>query len=102
MDNSERKATTENKNLSLPSYKTSDLYLSAYLKSKGIIFQGVKKEGGTVIFSFQDNGDIQDLITKYFNDSKVSVLTYKAALRDLRSIIFSYKDQGPVKGNQIG
>lgn len=77
---------------SVNSYKTSDLYLSAFLKSKGIILQGSIKKNGKVIFVFQDNGDIQDLINRYFNDSDVGVLRYKAALRDLRSIIFSSKN----------
>jgi len=70
------------------SYRTSDLYLSAFLKSKGIILQGTEKETGKVIFIFQNEGNIQDLINKYFNDSDVGVLRYKAALGDLRSIIF--------------
>jgi len=74
------------------SYRTSDLYLSAFLKSKGIILQGTEKETGKVIFIFQNEGNIQDLINKYFNDSDVGVLRYKAALGDLRSIIFDYQN----------
>jgi len=72
-------------------YRTPDLYLSAFLKSKGIILQGTEKETGKVFFIFQNEGNIKDLINNYFNDSDVGVLSYKAALRDLRSIIFDYQ-----------
>ena len=71
-------------------YKTSDHYLSAFLKSKGTILKSIIKKNGRVIFIFQDDGDIKDLVNKYYNDSDVGVLRYKAALRDLRSIIFNY------------
>lgn len=73
-------------------YKTPDLYLSAFLKSNGIILQGIDKENSKVIFIFKNDGSVKNLLDKYFNDSKVGVLTYKAALRDLRSIIFNYEN----------
>lgn len=74
-------------------YKTSDLYLGAFLKVKGIFLKKATWENGRVVFIFQSPGDIQRLIAEYFNDSNVGVLTYKAALRDLRTIIFEYKDR---------
>lgn len=89
--------TTKNIPATNASYRTFDLYLGAYLKSNGIILQGIEKEAGKVTFIFQDEGDIQDLINKYFNDSNVKVLSFKAALRDLRSIIFNYQNSLPVK-----
>jgi len=79
-------------------YKTSDLYLSAFLKAKGIFLQKATWENGRVVFIFQDPGDIQKLIAEYFNDSRVGVLTYKATLRDLRTIIFEYKDRRGLTG----
>ena len=85
---------------SLGSYKTSDLYLSAFLKSKGVILQSIDKKNGKVIFIFQDKGNILDLINKYFNDSDVNVLSFKAALRDLRSIIFDYQNSLKVKNSR--
>ena len=70
----------------------SDLYLSAFLRAKGVILQNINRKNGKVIFVFQDDGNIQNLINRYFNDSDVPVLRYKAALRDLRSIIFNYQN----------
>jgi len=81
------------------SYRTSDLYLSAFLKSKGIILQGIDKENGNVTFIFQNDGSIQGLINGYFNDSDIPVLRYKAALRDLRSLIFNYPNSMRAKKN---
>lgn len=82
--------TFEENNMSF--YKTPDLYLSAYLRSKGTILQNVTKENDKVIFIFQNKGNIKGLINGYFNDSSIGVLTYKAALRDLRSLIFNYQN----------
>ena len=75
----------------VPFYRTADLYLSAFLKAKGIILKGTEKETGKIFFIFQNEGNIKGLINNYFNDSDVGVLSYKAALRDLRSIIFDYQ-----------
>lgn len=73
-------------------FKTPDLYLSAFLKTKGIVLQGINEKNGKVFFIFQNDGNIQDLINQYFNDSDVGVLSYKAALSELRSIIFNYQN----------
>jgi len=61
----------------MTSYKTSDLYLSAFLKSRGVILLNVVRKNSKVIFIFQDKGNIQDSISEYFNNSNVEVLSYK-------------------------
>jgi hypothetical protein len=98
MNDIKYKAPTKEKNTSTAvSYKTSDLYLSAYLKSNGIILQGIDKENSKVIFIFKNDGNIQDLINRYFNDGPVPVLQFKASLGVLRSIIFDR--QGSLKAS---
>ena len=93
MNNIRNKIPPITKNLpGRASYRTSDLYLSAFLRAKGVILQNINRKNGKVIFVFQDDGNIQNLINRYFNDSDVPVLRYKAALRDLRSIIFNYQN----------
>ncbi len=79
-------------------YKTSDLYLGAFLKTKGVFLEKAAWENGRVVFTFQDPGNIQELIAEYFNDSIVGVLAFKAALRDLRTIIFEHKDRRELRG----
>ena len=89
MNNKKYKTPTIEKDPStMATYKTADLYLSAFLKSKEVILQSINEKNGKVLFVFQDKGDIQDLINEYFNDSNVKVLRFKASLGDLRSIIF--------------
>ena len=83
-------------------YRTADLYLSAFLRAKGTILQETVKKSGKVFFIFKDDGSIQDLINQYFNDSSVGVLSYKAALRDLRSIIFDYQNSFLAKEKRDG
>jgi len=73
-------------------YKSSDLYLSAFLKSKGVILHNIKRSGNRVVFVFRDDGNVPDLVKEYFNDGIVKVLSFKASLADLRSIIFNYED----------
>ena len=87
-----RNHSLEKNSSTTATYKTSDLYLSAFLKSKGTNLEGATKKKDKVIFIFQDDGDIEGLVNKYFNDSEVPVLRFKAALRDLRSIIFNYQN----------
>ena len=94
--------TIEKDPSTLATYKTTDLYLSAFLRVKGIMLVNVDKKNGKVIFIFQDDGIIQSLINEYFNDFNVRVLSYKAALRDLRSIIFDYQNSLLAKENQDG
>lgn len=72
-------------------YKTSDLYLSSFLKARGTILQNIERWDNKVFFIFKDEGNIQDLVKEYLNDASVRVLTFKAALTDLRSIIFNHK-----------
>jgi len=66
-------------------YDTSDLYLSEFLKSKGVILHNIKRMNKKVIFVFRGEGYIQNLVKEYFNDGA------KAALADLRAIIFNYE-----------
>jgi len=75
---------------SLTTYKSADLYLSAFLKTQGAILQNTTKENGKVFFAFQDDGGIQSLVNQYFNDAPVPVLQFKASLGTLRSIIFGH------------
>ena len=89
MDNIKYKLPAKEENTpTTVSYETSDLYLSGFLKAKGIALEKVLKKDRRTIFVFKNDGSIQDLISKYFNDGPVPVLQFKASLGVLRSIIF--------------
>jgi hypothetical protein len=72
-----------------PFFECYDLYLSAFLKSRGVLFEGAKRgEGKRIIFLFRRQPDLEELIKEYYNDGPVPVLSFKATLRNLRDIIF--------------
>lgn len=101
MDKAKQNTPPKNKDSQSP-IRISDLYLSSFLKARGVILKGVCGRGGKVVFIFQNDGKIQDLINNYYNDFPIGVLSYKAALRDLRSIIFNYKESALAEENQLG
>jgi hypothetical protein len=74
---------------SFPDFKTSDLYLASYIKSKGITLRNIEREGRRVFFIFADDGKLKDVISDYYNGGQVGALTYKANLAELRSLIFN-------------
>lgn len=70
-------------------YKTSDLYLSAFLKAKGLKLLSMKKEHGKSLFVFQERQDREQLIQDFLNDGIISVSAYKSALQDLKTLLFN-------------
>lgn len=73
-------------------YRSSDLYLASFLKARGLYLAGVERECEKLVFVFKVDGErIKEFIDEFYNDSLVGVLTYKAALRDLRSLIFNHR-----------
>jgi len=72
-----------------PLFESSDLFLCSFLKAKGLPFEGAKRgEGKRVIFVFQRQSDLEDLLKSFYNDGLVPVLSFKSALRNLRDLIF--------------
>ena len=69
-------------------YRTSDLYLSAFLKAKGCCIKDISINNGQVFFQFAVE-NLNRMLRGYFNNANVNVLTYVGALRDLRTIIKS-------------
>jgi len=66
-------------------YKTSDLYLAAYLKATGTPIEGTERKGRKVFFIFEDVSD--QAVTDYFNDAMVAALSYKDSLQNLKTMI---------------
>jgi hypothetical protein len=68
-------------------YFTSNFYLAAYLKAKGLRLVEVTRENGRSTFVFEDDMQRDNLIKDFYNDGLVEVNKYKSALQDLKSII---------------
>lgn len=70
-------------------YRTSDLYLSAFLKAKGLRLRDKLKDGSRFVFIFDDRPDRQELIQEFFNDGTIGITTFKNALQDLKTLVFN-------------
>lgn len=73
----------------MDTYLTSDLYLSAFLKSQGLKLLDKKTEGRKVTFIFQDRNDREDLIRQFFNGGLVNITVFKSAIQDLKTMVFN-------------
>lgn len=67
-------------------YKTTDLYLAAYLKSQGNKIEIERKEN-KCIFVFEKIKE--ENVNGFYNNDKVGVTDYKNALMDLKSMIYN-------------
>jgi len=70
-------------------YRTSDLYLSAYLKAKGLRLLDKQRSGNRFVFIFDERDDRKELIQKFFNDGMVSITAFKNAIQDLKTMVFN-------------
>lgn len=69
-------------------YKTSDLYLSAYLKAKG---HRVRCEHGKkCTFVFLSN--VSHDVNEFFNDGLIGVTLFKNAVQDLKTMLYNTED----------
>lgn len=70
-------------------YKTSDLYLSAFLKAKGLRLIDKNRAGNKFVFVFNDRQDRKELIQEFFNDGLINITAFKNALQDLKTMVFN-------------
>jgi hypothetical protein len=55
----------------MKTYKTSDIYVAALLRTAGLKFLGVIKNGGRGVFEFEDSPEREKLILDFFNGQVV-------------------------------
>ena len=70
-------------------YRTSDLYLSAFLKAKGMRLVDKHRLDQRVEFMFEDCADRPQLIRDFFSDGLVSITAFKNAIQDLKTMVFN-------------
>ena len=73
----------------METYATSDLYMSAFLKAKGMRLIDKKRTGQKFVFIFEDRNDRKELISEFFNDGLVSITAFKNAIQDLKTLVFN-------------
>ena len=76
------------KNATDNSFKTSDLWVSIYLRASGFPIIGVERTKRKVTFCFP--GDAEQTLPDYFNDvARLPILTVRSAFQQLKTIIFA-------------
>ena len=75
--------------MSNKSYASSDFYLSAFLKARGMILLDVEKDGRRGTFIFEDRPDREELIKEFYNDGTVKVNAFKNSIQDLKAVIYN-------------
>lgn len=74
----------------LDQFKTSDLYLAAFIKARGAHFAGTKHTGnGRMVFTFADAAECESLQLEFINNAQVSVGDFRRCLQDLKTEIFN-------------
>jgi hypothetical protein len=74
-------------------YRTSDLWLSAYLICHGIKLDHLasdRDDPGKVIFCLSGHKPIREMVREYQQDGEVPAVGYKKAIIDLKSKMFVY------------
>jgi len=70
-------------------YKTTDLYLAAFLKLKGQKLS-VEKNKGKAIFSFEENGVLTKLVNDYLTEEGTcNPLSYTNSIKNLKNLIYN-------------
>lgn len=67
-------------------YQTKDLYLSAYLKSKGLRLTNTIKEGRTLLFVFEDNAKREGLIQQFFYNEVGDNCNMASLLKEIQAL----------------
>ena len=71
-------------------YRTSDLYLAAYLKVSGVPFIEAQRSADRVYFVFENIEGLRDLKNGYYNRSlKVSALSFTDEIRTMKTLTHS-------------
>lgn len=73
----------------MDTYRTSDFYLAAFLKAKGMRIIDREKAGTRVTFIFDDQPQREQLIEEFFNDGLVGITAFKNAIQDLKTMLFN-------------
>lgn len=68
-------------------YKTSDIYLASYLKTKGHNVINVERPNTQCFFIFLDDELLQSNKMKFFNNGLIPITDYKNAVADLKRIL---------------
>jgi hypothetical protein len=67
-------------------FRTSDLTLASFLRSRGLTIGELNRQDGKTSFVFADSKELRAAVLDYANDGRVAVRTFCGTLRDLKAI----------------
>lgn len=70
-------------------YRTTDLYLAAYLRARKWFVRIEKDAGKQCTFAFVDDPDLQTDVVLYFNDGDVGAISFKNELQNLKVLMYN-------------
>jgi hypothetical protein len=70
-------------------YKTSDLYLTAFLRLKGYSYE-IEKNRNKIFFVFQETDDLLVKVNNYLmGNSNCDALSYSNSIKNLKNFIYN-------------
>ena len=69
-----------------PTYQTTDLTLSSFLRCRGFQIQSIQQNNGRTLFIFQESPELRAAILDYANDAVIAVRSFCSTMRDLKAI----------------
>ena len=73
----------------MKTYSTSDLYLAAYLKSRGMKIIDRETEGRRTTFIFEDVPNREELVRDFYNEGPVNITDFVHAIQDIKAIVYN-------------
>lgn len=69
-----------------PTYQTTDLTLTSFLRCRGFQIENIKQNNGRTLFMFQESPELRRAILDFANDEAVNVRSFCSTMRDLKAI----------------
>lgn len=69
-----------------PTYQTTDLTLTSFLRCRGFQIENIKQNNGRTLFTFQESPELRVAILEFANDSVVNVRSFCSTMRDLKAL----------------
>jgi len=70
-------------------YHTTDLYLGAFLKARGMKLLDRRLDGRRVTFVFEDRPDRKQLVLEFYANGQVRANDFVHALQDLKAVVYN-------------
>ena len=69
-----------------PTYQTTDLTLTSFLRCRGFQIESIQQNNGRTLFIFQESPELRTAILDFANDAVIAVRSFCSTMRDLKAI----------------